>query len=147
MNAADCTPGLGVVYRAHPDVPAEDGEVVRVNDSGTLVFVRYASGIKATDPADLTPLARVICNDREARCRCHKDAGHVEAGDPVHECDPKRCTGAYSREGGEFQVVRLPFPVGDPEPWPDDDEDTVATYSALFPVPVRRGGIRYGGPA
>ena len=113
---------MGVVYRPTPTAQGEDGEVVRVNDAGDLVFVRYADGVKATRPDDLYPA--VICADRQARCQCHKAAGHVEAGDPVHECDPRRCTGAYARLNGEFQVVRFPFPVGDPAPWSDEDGST-----------------------
>lgn len=62
------------------------------------------------------------CPSTAARCRCHKDDGHVEAGDEVHECHPDRCTGAWtgSDADGTFEVVRLPFPVGAPRPWPDD---------------------------
>jgi hypothetical protein len=60
---------------------------------------------------------RAICDAREAQCRCHKDAGHVEAGDPVHECDRRRCQGAWRVDDGEFTVVRLPYAVGIPDPW------------------------------
>jgi hypothetical protein len=62
----------------------------------------------------------VICDARAEQCRCHKDAGHVEAGDRVHACDPRRCTGEWigDHDGGDFAVVAWPFPVGDPEPWP-----------------------------
>lgn len=66
---------------------------------------------------------RVLCDERAFRCRCFKDAGHVEADDPVHECDPRRCTGAWTgtTESEEtFGIVRLPFPVGTPEPWGDE---------------------------
>jgi hypothetical protein len=44
----------------------------------------------------------------------------VEAGDRVHACDPRRCTGEWigDHDGGDFAVVAWPFPVGDPEPWP-----------------------------
>jgi len=61
-----------------------------------------------------------ICDVRESRCRCHKKAGHFEAGDPVHECDQSRCTGAWINDGVEFRIIRLPFPVGVPAPWPDE---------------------------
>lgn len=58
MNIEDCYPGLPVVYRPHAYAEGEDGEVVRVNDSQTLVFVRYHGSPtpKATSPHDLTPL-------------------------------------------------------------------------------------------
>lgn len=61
--------------------------------------------------------ARVICDARAAQCRCYKAAGHVEAGDEVHECDPSRCSGAWTQD--PFGIVRLPFPQGDRalEPW------------------------------
>ncbi|HVQ18910.1 MAG TPA: hypothetical protein VMT27_07730 [Actinomycetes bacterium] len=56
-----------------------------------------------------------VCDEREAMCRCSKEAGHVEAGDKVHECHPDRCTGAWEKD--PFKIVMLPFPVGDPRPW------------------------------
>ena len=55
MRAAECLSGMGVVYRPTPTAQGEDGEVVRVNDAGDLVFVRYADGVKATRPGDLSP--------------------------------------------------------------------------------------------
>lgn len=71
----------------------------------------------ATAPVE----GRAVCDARAARCRCHKTAGHVEAGDPVHACPPDRCTGSWSGDfdaGPEgFAVVTLPYPVGDPTPW------------------------------
>jgi hypothetical protein len=60
---------------------------------------------------------RALCDERRASCRCYKDKGHVEAGDDVHECDPGRCTGAWSGSGDDFEPVRLPFPVGEIRPW------------------------------
>jgi uncharacterized protein (DUF39 family) len=63
--------------------------------------------------------ARILCDTRAAQCRCFKDAGHVEAGDDLHECDPTRCTGAWTGEygAGTFMVMRLPLPVTEPRPW------------------------------
>lgn len=105
---------------------------------------------------------RVICDARAHRCRCHKDAGHVDAGDDVHACPPDRCTGSWTGDydsggvdaGGTFQIVTLPHPVGERafEPWPDDGpEDAPPPTGGLplmipgyGPVTVRRGGIRYG---
>jgi len=67
--------------------------------------------------------ARVICDERFSNCRCHKDAGHLEAGDEIHECDPARCTGAWRNTPSDpRQVVRLPFPVGTPRPWPEEED-------------------------
>ena len=60
-----------------------------------------------------------ICGEIAAQCICHKRAGHVEDGDQVHECDQRRCTGAWSTAGGTFRIVRLPFPVDDPQSWPE----------------------------
>jgi len=85
---------------------------------------------------------RVICDERASRCRCHRDAGHVESGDEVHECDPRRCSGAWRVVDGEFQIVRLPYPVGESEPWPDEDTDADTDW-APAPIRVRRGGIRF----
>jgi hypothetical protein len=54
VRIEDATPGLPVVYRPHPDAPAEDGTVVRVSPGG-MVFVLYRGDTtaKATRPADL----------------------------------------------------------------------------------------------
>lgn len=46
VNAADCTPGLAVVYHAHPDAEPEDGEVLSVA-SPPIVMVAYRSGPQA----------------------------------------------------------------------------------------------------
>lgn len=56
MKLEECTVGRWVIYRPHPDAPAEDGEIVRVTATGT-VFVLYRGDKtpKATRPADLTP--------------------------------------------------------------------------------------------
>lgn len=47
---------------------------------------------------------RVPCDATAASCRCDKPNGHVEAGDPVHACDPKVCTGTWS---GTYDQARL----------------------------------------
>lgn len=49
--------GAWVVYRPHPELPAEYGEIVLVND--TYVFVRYTGdrGTKATHPSKIELLA------------------------------------------------------------------------------------------
>lgn len=62
---------------------------------------------------------RAICDARAASCRCFKDAEHDKHGDHLHECDPDRCTGAWTGDydGGDFMVIRLPFPVSEPAPW------------------------------
>lgn len=64
-------------------------------------------------------IGRVVCPHRAGQCRCSKDDGHDLAGDPVHECHPDRCTGAWTGTWPtpDFQVVRFPWPVGPPEPW------------------------------
>lgn len=51
---AEFKPGDWVVYRPHPNAPAEDGEVIEVR--GDLVMVLYGGDrtAKATRPADLT---------------------------------------------------------------------------------------------
>lgn len=54
---------------------------------------------------DQTPIeGRVVCDAQAALCRCVKDAGHVEAGDLVHRCDPNVCTGAWT---GSFDETQL----------------------------------------
>ena len=58
MLAADCTPGLAVIYRPHPGAPAEDGVIVRRRHD--LVMVTYSNGPEAgktcaTHPGDLEP--------------------------------------------------------------------------------------------
>lgn len=62
MNAADCTPGLAVVYQAHPGAEREDGEVVSGTYGGPsgLVMVAYRNGPQsgktcATRAEDLEP--------------------------------------------------------------------------------------------
>ena len=62
---------------------------------------------------------RVTCDARAAECRCFKDAGHVEAGDPVHACDQRRCTGEWTGTwpSPDFRLVCIPVPLGMPEPW------------------------------
>lgn len=61
----------------------------------------------------------VVCDIRAGNCRCAKEAGHVDAGDPVHGCHPDRCTGAWrgTWEDDDFIILSLPFPVGTPRPW------------------------------
>lgn len=56
MNLSDVVVGMGVVYRPHPDAPAEDGDVTEIRPP--LVMVRYVGDrtAKATHPRDLTPL-------------------------------------------------------------------------------------------
>lgn len=52
-------PGDGVVYRSHPGAVAEDGTVVRWNDSRTFVFVLFVGDrhAKACAPSMLTRTA------------------------------------------------------------------------------------------
>ena len=66
-----------------------------------------------------------LCDARASRCRCAKPAGHVKTGDAVHACHPDRCSGQWVGVQGTslFQVVALPFPVGQPRPWDEDDTD------------------------
>lgn len=70
--------------------------------------------VTASPPHEPPP---AICGVVEAACICHKQPGHVEAGDDVHECDQRRCTGAWKGSGEDFMIVRLPFAVGEPTPW------------------------------
>jgi hypothetical protein len=64
-------------------------------------------------------VGRVICDARAQHCRCHKDAGHVEAGDPTHSCPPDRCTAQWRGrlDGDDFVPVVLPRAVGEPRKW------------------------------
>ena len=54
LDQARARIGAGVVYRPHPDAPAEDGTITSVNDQ--YVFVLYAGDRtpKATPPEVLT---------------------------------------------------------------------------------------------
>lgn len=67
---------------------------------------------------------RVLCDAREARCRCREDAGHYPA--TPHRCDP-RCGGAWrgSERDGTFEPVSLPHGAG----------------TGLMPLPVP--GLRF----
>ena len=60
-----------------------------------------------------------LCDARAHLCRCHKDAGHVEAGDPIHACPPDRCYGKWIGEFDTetFFAVEAPWPVGEPRRW------------------------------
>lgn len=53
---------------------------------------------------------RVLCDEQAASCHCVKDVGHIEAGDPVHSCDPRECTGQWSGDldGPDFKVIEFP---------------------------------------
>lgn len=57
LDQARALLGAGVVYRPFPGGLPEDGVITSVTDR--WVFVRYRGdvGAKATDPAQLTPLA------------------------------------------------------------------------------------------
>jgi hypothetical protein len=56
------------------------------------------------------------CEATLAKCRCDKDANHVEAGDKVHEClgpnhrTAKPCHGSWSGsdETGDLEIVLYP---------------------------------------
>lgn len=52
----------------------------------------------------------VLCDATASACKCAKPA---QPEHEVHECDPTECTGSWSGDidAGDFQVVRLPFPV------------------------------------
>lgn len=56
LDEARAQVGAGVVYRPHPDAPAEDGTITSVNDQ--YVFVLYVGdrAPKATRAEDLTLL-------------------------------------------------------------------------------------------
>jgi hypothetical protein len=64
---------------------------------------------------------RAVCDARAAACHCVKDPGHVEAGDEVHACDPKVCTGEWTGtydqaqwDGGRgWNPVVMPRPVAE----------------------------------
>ena len=60
-----------------------------------------------------------VCDERAEECRCVKPIGHVEGGDPVHACDPKRCTGQWkgNLNGADFRIVAFPTAVGEPRRW------------------------------
>lgn len=61
---------MGVVYRAHPGAPAEDGEVVRVGERYVFVLYRGDLHPKATNPEQLEPLTPVYADpDLEAAAR------------------------------------------------------------------------------
>jgi len=64
---------------------------------------------------------RAICGADCAACTCVKPPGHVEAGDPLHECG-RACTGAWTGtwEEPDWEVVRFPFPK-----YPDTDTATI----------------------
>ena len=92
------------------------------------------------------------CAELLASCDCTKDAGHVEAGDPVHECS-EDCGGRWSGEHPHIMVLRYPRP-SDPafahlaavadranEALPAEG----VPYVEPQPLRVPRGGIRYGG--
>lgn len=64
----------------------------------------------------LLAIARPICGAQVADCCCFKDAGHVDAGDRIHECDPHRCTGAWIGVEPGWRPARIPFPVYGPPP-------------------------------
>jgi hypothetical protein len=53
---------------------------------------------------------RVLCDVAAAKCRCAKDGGHVEAGDPIHACDPRECEGQWvgDIDGSDFRPVVMP---------------------------------------
>lgn len=62
---------------------------------------------------------RAICGETAASCRCVKDTGHVDAGDPNHGCNPADCTGEWTgtydnalwNGGRAWAIVTLPaFP-------------------------------------
>lgn len=68
----------------------------------------------------------VLCMAEAGRCLCHKEVGHVEAGDEVHACDPKRCTGEWVgdfEDEESFRIVSLPLATAPPTPWPWDEPD------------------------
>lgn len=64
---------------------------------------------------------RAACDARAAHCHCVKGPGHVDAGDDVHACDPKVCTGEWTGtydqgkwDGGRgWNPVVMPRPVAE----------------------------------
>lgn len=55
----------------------------------------------------------VLCQATAARCVCIKPLGHVEAGDPVHGCDPVECGGSWTGDYDDpasFRMVTPPIP-------------------------------------
>ena len=62
----------------------------------------------------------VLCGATAAACVCVKRAGHVEDGDPLHECNPTECTGKWTGTypDDDFVMVALPLPITPPPPLP-----------------------------
>lgn len=67
----------------------------------------------------LCRLAMETCGATASSCRCAKAPGHVDAGDPVHGCDPAECTGEWVgtfdeskwNGGPDWRAITLPnFP-------------------------------------
>lgn len=58
------------------------------------------------------------CEATLAKCRCDKDAGHVEAGDKAHEClghspdTGKTCKGSWSGSEATGDLEILLYPGG-----------------------------------
>jgi len=55
-----------------------------------------------------------LCMVKAGRCRCVKPAGHLEAGDAVHACDPYACKGSWvgsydlGQPSEDFDVITYP---------------------------------------
>jgi hypothetical protein len=56
---------------------------------------------------------RALCDASAANCHCAKGIGHIEAGDEVHACDPRECTGQWSGDidGDDFKPLVMPMRV------------------------------------
>lgn len=56
---------------------------------------------------------RAVCDERAHLCHCVKLPGHVDAGDAVHGCDERECSGQWTGtfETADFRIQRMPGPV------------------------------------
>lgn len=73
------------------------------------------------------PLEEGACGVTIDRCRCVKPAGHAEAGDRWHGCDPDRCGGEwYGSSAADFEVKTWPGGM------PATDNPIVDLFRALL---------------
>jgi hypothetical protein len=55
-KSAGMAVGMGVVYRPHPEAPAEDGVIIELREGGAMVRYSALGSAKLTPYAMLTPL-------------------------------------------------------------------------------------------
>lgn len=72
---------------------------------------------------------RAVCGETAASCRCVKDPDHVDAGDPVHGCNPEACLGQWT---GSYDNSR----------WNGGSDWACVTRPAFPPPPASAGEVR-----